>query len=1174
MRNNTKKGFTLVELLVVIAILAILATVSVVGYTSFIESTNLTVDKDLATQLNHFLEAYKVNHREDITEDNIWHVTDEILELGGITELKTKSDDYHFFFKFDGQGGGEYVVALDKDVINKSGLNIIWNAIAGNEDNLKPGFFEFDGELYFLVSTTGSNLANAVRGFYTLDGLDGKNEAEQFVSFANALENLNQEDPVLGARYKQFANNAIFVTASGNFALGEGDHSELFVYDGAKFIDDEINIVENGVIKKTIQVTNETPLLSVTEDTTFRISGELHLMQNSLIIKAAEGKTATLVIITNGWSKVENNAEPGFVSENVQVVLSSDTTKTTHTVKGNFVYKSNDVTEGKHVASLKFNNPVVDFELKIDDPNATNYFGEEINGVVYDKEGYIVFDKINGGIQLKAINEIGKLGEEYAVSYPYYSWIISKVVLSDGTDVTADKDTYASIDSNGLLTLKSGYDFNIGYIEVTATARLDKTGTLDGAEEKASASFKVHVAAVSSVDVTIQKSDNTWSKPLASPYKVSVVHESASGTAYSLVHTFGYTNKLSNMTFNEAVSIEYKDDASKNVVTIGANGTFTTKAGGVANLIVKVGVYQQYDIAITVVDIASDLAVKVKDTGIVHIGSADAIKLSDLFTGTIPAGSNVVVFNGLLTNMDYMTPDVSSVALLSNNNSHSLYVNDKDYVLTDLNNKLGSGKIVNSLEDTLQLGGEKLTGDKITIAIFNNGVRVSPNVSVYVANANNIRENNNLPTSQYTNSVVLLGDIKLAKDAWFSLTGTDGENRATLYGNHFTFNIENGPTKGSSAGATFGIISLDNANMQDVRVVGKVFDKVGIANSDAFGINAVHALNNCLISNSYISNCRAPLSVGFEGGLTDNLVANDNVELKNCIIFGGKYCNIEIRNGTLTISDDVITINQPHTSDSVVTDSSVKTMGLGITFWAEARGECKLIHNNNLTQYNFINENDMEHLPPVTIKISTTLLGQKITIDATYSMAEMLQDMLVATTDGDVHIGYKYCTICQKTHNIGDTDIKEGKCCSATKHDDGCGGTHDHTLEKTYNQVLKYADFIYPNSEATSDRYANTGIVVISNSILSGLRGGAPSIEADKMPTGYSASSYHMVDPDGINGNTELDVNINLYLPNNTNTALDVASDNAEYKYSPWDNTVGEETYNAWDFDANGNIIH
>ena len=33
--KNTKKGFTLVELLVVIAIVAILATVAIIGYTSF-----------------------------------------------------------------------------------------------------------------------------------------------------------------------------------------------------------------------------------------------------------------------------------------------------------------------------------------------------------------------------------------------------------------------------------------------------------------------------------------------------------------------------------------------------------------------------------------------------------------------------------------------------------------------------------------------------------------------------------------------------------------------------------------------------------------------------------------------------------------------------------------------------------------------------------------------------------------------------------------------------------------------------------------------------------------------------------------------------------------------------------------------------------------------------------
>ncbi|MBQ2804298.1 MAG: prepilin-type N-terminal cleavage/methylation domain-containing protein, partial [Clostridia bacterium] len=43
--KQTKKGFTLVELLVVIAILAILATVSVVGYTAFIQKAHQSNDR-------------------------------------------------------------------------------------------------------------------------------------------------------------------------------------------------------------------------------------------------------------------------------------------------------------------------------------------------------------------------------------------------------------------------------------------------------------------------------------------------------------------------------------------------------------------------------------------------------------------------------------------------------------------------------------------------------------------------------------------------------------------------------------------------------------------------------------------------------------------------------------------------------------------------------------------------------------------------------------------------------------------------------------------------------------------------------------------------------------------------------------------------------------------------
>lgn len=55
--KNTKKGFTLVELLVVIAILAILASVAVVGYTSFIKKAEQSNAETEAHQIKTFIQA-------------------------------------------------------------------------------------------------------------------------------------------------------------------------------------------------------------------------------------------------------------------------------------------------------------------------------------------------------------------------------------------------------------------------------------------------------------------------------------------------------------------------------------------------------------------------------------------------------------------------------------------------------------------------------------------------------------------------------------------------------------------------------------------------------------------------------------------------------------------------------------------------------------------------------------------------------------------------------------------------------------------------------------------------------------------------------------------------------------------------------------------------------------
>ena len=86
------KGFTLVELLVVIAILAILATVSVVGYTSYIENANETVAKDTLIKIRDYAISYDIasgDKNGEISETEAKAAIEHVLGTGILTAQGT-----------------------------------------------------------------------------------------------------------------------------------------------------------------------------------------------------------------------------------------------------------------------------------------------------------------------------------------------------------------------------------------------------------------------------------------------------------------------------------------------------------------------------------------------------------------------------------------------------------------------------------------------------------------------------------------------------------------------------------------------------------------------------------------------------------------------------------------------------------------------------------------------------------------------------------------------------------------------------------------------------------------------------------------------------------------------------------------------------------------------------
>ena len=92
MKKNTKKGFTLVELLVVIAILAILASVAVVGYTSFINKANQSkVDTEIKQVVNILNAEYAEESTVDkATIDKFIAENAELQKLVGATLIKAE----------------------------------------------------------------------------------------------------------------------------------------------------------------------------------------------------------------------------------------------------------------------------------------------------------------------------------------------------------------------------------------------------------------------------------------------------------------------------------------------------------------------------------------------------------------------------------------------------------------------------------------------------------------------------------------------------------------------------------------------------------------------------------------------------------------------------------------------------------------------------------------------------------------------------------------------------------------------------------------------------------------------------------------------------------------------------------------------------------------------------
>lgn len=199
LKRKKRTGFTLVELLVVIAILAVLASVSVIGYLSFVKKARVSNDVSLTTQMNTVLASNEVVDGKNATP---YDAISELDEDGGFDVNKISPTANGYFFGFD--------TTDNRMVLFDEGMNVVAPEGKSVSDHKR--------DVFLLVGSESELKTKTEYSYYLKDNFVDK-EGDNTINVYTGVDTGTNEIGTVNYTNTSSAQSVLIRTGSYNITL-------------------------------------------------------------------------------------------------------------------------------------------------------------------------------------------------------------------------------------------------------------------------------------------------------------------------------------------------------------------------------------------------------------------------------------------------------------------------------------------------------------------------------------------------------------------------------------------------------------------------------------------------------------------------------------------------------------------------------------------------------------------------------------------------------------------------------------------------------------------------------------------------------------------------------------------------------------------------------------------